>query len=265
MKRLALVLAALAGASGAAPAFADDLSIEVHGRGHGRHGGVRVDAGLVIADGRRAEPRHAPAPVAPPVPAFGQRLWVPPHRALASETVCDPAVYDERLVPVFESRRVPVHETVEVPVFRVVQVPVYEDRVVPVYGSVWQPSRSVLVGPHGGVSGAHGGRERLVQVGTRVERVQVGTRLERVQTGTRAERVQVGERVERVQVGTRVERVLVRPEICREVTRLVEVPGRWVVVVDDPRRAGGPGDDLWTWREYAEALREIRQGGVALR
>ena len=118
---------------------------------------------------------YAPPPVAyappPPAPAVAYaphvdpcacccRVYVPPRTTWREETVCEPAVSEDRCVPVYED--------VEVPVCEMVPVPVYEQCCDPV-------TKEMVA----------------VKVGERLESRQVGTRLDRICVGTRVERVVV--------------------------------------------------------------------------
>jgi len=250
MKPVSLAVLSLLGlAAAAGPARADDLSLDIGFEVRG----ARVRDGYVGGGADRpidARPLPgAPAPVARragptfvPDPAhwmhrggFDDRdrhgVYVPAHFERRTETVCDPAVYDDRVVPVFERRAVPVFDEVEVPVYREVTVPVFEERLVPRFDIVLDRRT---------------GRPHRVQVGVRAEQVRVGERTQRVQSGTRHERVRVGERHEQVQVGTRIERVLVRAERCRVVERREWVPGRYLAYAPsehDRRHDDRRGDD----------------------
>jgi len=236
MIRLSLAALSLAGFCAlAAPARADDVHFDFgfFGRdGHRSRGFFGFDYRAPIRFERAARPvepapfRPPVAPYAPPVPVAPigfvagngldrdddcrpHREYVPPHVECREETVCEPAVYEDRVVPVFEDRCVPI--------FDVVCVPLFDERRVPIYDVVVDPRT--------------GHRRRVV----------VGERTERVQIGERKERVKVGERHEQVEVGTRVERVLVRAETTRVVKREVWVPGRYVMVMPDARRDGRDG------------------------
>ncbi len=108
---------------------------------------------------------YAPPPV-PYAPAHADpcacccRVYVPPRTTWHEETVCEPAICEDRCVPVYED--------VEVPVCEMVPVPVYEQCCDPV-------TREMVA----------------VKVGERLESRQVGTRRDRVCVGTRVERVVV--------------------------------------------------------------------------
>lgn len=236
MIRLSLAALSLAGfCSLAAPARADDVHLDFgfFGReGHRSRGFFGFDYRAPIRFERAVRPvepapfRPPVVPYAPPVPVAPigfvagngsdrddgcrpHREYVPPHVECREESVCEPAVYEDRVVPVFEDRCVPI--------FDVVCVPLFDERRVPIYDVVVDPRT--------------GHRRRVV----------VGERTERVQIGERKERVKVGERHEQVAVGTRVERVLVRAETTRVVKREVWVPGRYVMVLPDERRDGREG------------------------
>ena len=235
MKRLSLAAASLLGLVGfAAPARADDVRVDF-GFGFGGHSGrsrggffgigferpVRyVPAPRVIA---QPAPFYPAYPARPTGPVFGapsawtegpgrpdrcecepRQEYIPAHVEYRNETVCVPAVYEDRCVPVYEDRCVPIFEEVCVPVYDVRRVPILE----------WVIDR-------------HSGRRHQVVVGERAERVKVGER---------KEQVKVGDRHEQVEVGTRMERVLVRAETTRIVQREEWVPGRYVAV-------GGGGHD----------------------
>lgn len=102
------------------------------------------------------------------------RVHIPAHTVCRQETVCVPAVYEDRCVPVYDVRCVPIFETVCVPV------------------TAW-------------VTDPRTGRRHEVVVGERKEQVQVGERKERVQVGERHERVLV--RAETTRIVTRHELV----------------------------------------------------------
>lgn len=269
MKHTALALASVLGlAATAAPASAGDLTLDhvAFGFGFGDRGGrgfftadfvprfQRVRAPRVVADPVPVAPRPFHAPPAPvPPPAWGagpvhdgcHRMWVPAHDVLVEDVVCEPAVYEDRCVPVYESVRVPVYDEVCVPVYEEVCVPVYGTRTVPLYDRVFDPVT---------------GRVRTVRIGERTERVQTGERTERVQTGERKERVVVGHRTERVQVGERHEKVLVRAEACRTVTRVEHVPGRFVTCVHDRAHGAGVAGEVVTWDEYRAEMARVAAG-----
>lgn len=182
-----------------------------------------------------------PAPVAPtrPAPGLGCQEWIPAHEICRQEVVHEPAVYDERCVPVYDTVEVPVYDEVCVPVFEPVCVPVFDERMVPVYDRVVDPRT---------------GKAKKVLVGQRLERVQVGERTEQRQVGERKERVVVGSRTERVKVGERKEQVLVRPATQRVVEVKDFVPGRFVTVVDRPVRPGTLPGEVMTRAQYEAAL-----------
>jgi hypothetical protein len=131
------------------------------------------------------------------------RVFIPEHDVVTETTVVDPAVCEDRVVPVFATVRGPVYENVTVPIYETRRLPM--DR------------RERFYGPPA---------ERFV----------------RVKVGERFERVQVGERTERVPVGQRVEHVLVRPESTRVVPRVEHVAGRFVIVIDERADHGDRGD-----------------------
>ena len=235
MNRLSLAAASLLGLAGfAAPARADDIHIDFgfgfrDGRTHGGFFGVGVETPVrftprprVIVDpapfypGFHAYParRADPTIVVDPAPwardggrgrddCEPRQEFIPAHLECRPETICEPAVYEDRCIPVFEDRCVPVYEEV--------CVPLYEDRRVPI--TEW-------------VIDARTGRRHMIVIGMRNERVKVGDR---------TERVKVGDRHEQVQVGTRMERVLVRAEVTRVVNHEEWVPGRYVTVAPDAR------------------------------
>jgi hypothetical protein len=109
----------------AAPARADGFGIEFGGKNGKGWFQVRV-----------GDPRPAPAPCPPAC----EHVFIPAHQVCRVERVREPAVWEDRCVPVYEDRCVPVFE--------------------------WRVDRW--------------GRKQRIQVGTRTERVQVGTRTERV-------------------------------------------------------------------------------------
>jgi hypothetical protein len=234
MKRVSLAVLSLAVpslvglAATAAPARADDLHLDFGfgvRDGRVRDGYVGVGTDRPVDRPIRVTPAPLPRYVPPtivtdPAPwprrdGFDdrdrRRVYVPPHLERRTETVCEPAIYEDRLVPVYEDRVVPVFDDRRVPVYREIGVPVFEDRLVPTF--------QMVLDRHG--------RPSRVQIGVHTEHVRVGDRTERVQVGTRLDRVQVGERHEQVQIGTRTERVLVRAETCRVVEREVWVDGRY--------------------------------------
>ena len=135
--------------------------------------------------------------------------YVPGHFEARTETICEPAVYADRSVPVYVDRCTPIFDDV--------RVPVYEDRRVPRVEWVNDLKTSQL------------------------KQVVVGMTTVRVKVGETVERRRVGERHDRVRVGSRTERVLVRAEACRVITREDWVPGRYVIV--DPYLRGRPNDD----------------------
>ncbi len=255
----------------AAPARADDLDVGVFfGGSSGGHGGSRgffgIDLRRSFEVGRarvQRQPRVVPAPYAPaayppvayppvayppvayppvayppvahPAPHLGRQVFIPAHEVCRSEVVCEPAVYEDRCVPVYDTVEVPVYDVVCVPVYEEVCVPVFDERRVPVYDRVVHPRT---------------GKVKQVVVGERLERVQVGERHEQRQVGERKERVVVGSRTERVQVGERTERVLVRAETKRVVERKERVPGRFVTVVDASVRPGTVPGEVMTRAEF---------------
>ncbi|MCC7138464.1 MAG: hypothetical protein IT460_08585 [Planctomycetes bacterium] len=251
---LATALASVLGfAATAAPASADDFTLDRFALrfdtgGRSSRGFVAVD--FVARPPAPREPRvlAEPAPYAPwgrpgfpPPPVVEHRRWVPGYDVVVEDVVCEPAVYEDRCVPVYDTVEVPVYDEVVVPVFRTVRVPVTETRTVPLFERVVDPRT---------------GRVRNVRVGERTETVVVGEREERVRAGERRERVVVGHRTERVQVSERHERVLVRAEVCRPVTRVEHVPGRFVTCVADRAHAGGFEGEVMTFEEYrAEVAR----------
>ena len=235
MKRVPFALLALLGlAAAAAPAGADDFGFgaEFGGRDarwRDRTFGIGFDAHERRAPRPRYEPYPEPTPFPAPTREFGRRVFVPAHLERRTETVCQPAVYDTRRVPVYEERVIPVFRDVTVPTFENVRVPVYETRRVPIFQAVL----------------GHHGHSIQIQIGERTERIQVGERTERVEVGTRVEHVRVGDRRERVQVGERTERVLVCAETCREVVTEVWIAGRYVTVLPrgfDRTRLAAPHD-----------------------
>lgn len=229
MKRVSFAVLSLLGLAGlAAPARADDLRLDFGldvRDGRVRDGYVGVGAGRPTGD--------RPTFVADPTP-WGRhdrfdgrepvRTYVPAHLERRVQTVCEPAVYEDRQVPVFEDRVVPV--------FREVSVPVFDERLVPTFEIVFD---------------RRAGYPRRVQVGVHSERVQVGTRLERVRAG---------ERHERIEVGTRTEHVLVRAERCYTVEREVWVPGAYLALGEPSPDRGHDrrGDD----RRFDEHRRDRR-------
>jgi len=195
MKRLVLAFvlapASFAGlAVAAAPARADDVEVGFFfGGTTGGDGGSRGFFGIdvrrayelgrarVYRQPRVVEAPYAPvayppvayppvvypAPVAPtyPAPGLACQEWIPAHEVCRHEVVHEPAVYDERCVPVYDTIEVPVYDEVCVPVFEPVCVPVFDERKVPVYDRVVDPRT---------------GKAKKVLVGHRLERVQVGER-----------------------------------------------------------------------------------------
>lgn len=144
--------------------------------------------GVVVAPVRPVRPIRPIRPVGPvgpgivvdpvfpafPDPGHGHdshcvcdRTYIPAHTVCREETVCVPAVYEDRCVPVYETRCVPVYETVCVPV------------------TDW------VIDPRTG-------RRHEVVVGERKESVQVGERHETVKVGERHERVLVQAETTRV-------------------------------------------------------------------
>ncbi|MBL9085567.1 MAG: hypothetical protein JNM10_00350 [Planctomycetia bacterium] len=272
MKRIVLALvlapASVAGlAASAAPARAGDVEVGFFfGGTSGGRGGSR---GFFGVDVRRAyevgrarvhrQPRvfegpYAPVvnppvayppvaypPVAPtyPAPGLACQEWIPAHEVCRHEVVHEPAVYDERCVPVYDTVEVPVYDEVCVPVFEDVCVPVFDERMVPVYDRVVDPRT---------------GKAKKALVGQRLERVKVGERTEQRQVGERKERIVVGSRTERVKVGERKEQVLVRPATQRVVEVKDVVPGRFVTVVDHPVRPGTLPGEVMTRAQYEAAL-----------
>lgn len=192
-------------------------------------------------------PAHPPATYgpAPALPDFCGPAWIPAHEVCRQEVVCEPAVYDERCVPVYDTVEVPVYDVVCVPVFEDVCVPVFDERRVPVVERVVDPRT---------------GKAKKVVVGHRMERVVVGERTEQRQVGERKERVVVGSRTERVKVGERTERVLVRPETTRVIEVKDVVPGRFVTVVDGPVRAGTIAGEVMTRAQYDAELARVADG-----
>jgi hypothetical protein len=208
-KPLAVALLSTAGLIGTAgDASADDFTF---GISFGSHSKTKGFVGFHAGDVRPVHPRpirpvipvyptypidpvYPPMRPIPPTPVVAdctcdcQRLFIPAHVECRQETVCEPAVYEDRCVPVFEQVCVPVYETVCVPVF--------VERCDP-----------------------HTGRMVKVKIGERRQRVQIGTRMETVKTGERTEHV------------------LVRPETCRTIETKVQVPGRYVLVCDEPVQA----------------------------
>ena len=141
-------------------------------------------------------PAYAPAPapavgyaapaLAPHACACCCRVYVPPCTVWRERTVCGPALYEDRCVPVFEDVEVPIHEEV--------RVPICEERCDPATGT-WN-------------------------------RVQVGERLERRQVGMRLDRVRVGDRVERVLVRPETTRTVRVPEtVPGHYVTVCETPG----------------------------------------
>jgi len=193
-----------------------------------------------------AYPPVAYPPVAYPGPDLGCQAWIPAHEVCRTEVVCEPAVYEDRCVPVYDTVEVPVYDVVCVPVFEEVCVPVFDERLVPVYDRVVHPRT---------------GKVKQVVVGERLERVQVGERHEQRQVGERKERVVVGSRTERVQVGERTERVLVRAETKRLIERKELVPGRFVTVVDGRVRPGSLPGEVMTRAQYEAELALVRRDG----
>jgi hypothetical protein len=178
-------------------------------------------------------PMPTPAPVAAPAPACGPcatptapcclRVYVPPTTVIRETTVCEPAAYEEKRIPVYEDATVPVYEEKTVSTYEDRCVPIFEDRCDPATGAT--------------------------------TRVHVGDRTERVVVGERMERVVVGTRIERTQVGERIERVLVRPETKRLVRVPETLPGRYVVVCEshDHRHASHEGE-VMTRAQYGAAM-----------
>ena len=201
----------------AAPARADDVRFDFgfgFRDGHTPRGFFGVDVRVPIRVDR-------PVRVIEPAPyprdrgferdaCAPRREYLPPHMEYRQETVCEPAVYEDRCVPVFEDRCIPIFEEVCVPVYEQRRVAIYE----------W-------------VVDTRTGHRRKVVVGQRIEQVKIGDR---------TERVKVGDRHEQVEVGTRMERVLVRAETTRVVTREQWIPGRYVMVLPDARRDGLRGE-----------------------
>ena len=172
---------------------------------------------------------------------FGpRREYVPAHLETRQETVLEPAVYEDRRVPVYETRTVPV--------FRQVELPIFETRRVPIIGWIADPFS--------------GQRRRVV----------LGHRLESVRVGGRIEQIEVGRRTESVLVGTRMEHVLVRAESSRIVTREIWVPGRYLIVSSDRRHHGGhadhgfeagrPDGDVRARSRPGERIRELDAGEI---
>jgi hypothetical protein len=103
------------------------------------------------------------------------RVFIPEHDVVIEQAVVDPAIYEDRAVPVFSTVRVPIYENVSVPIYGYRSLPL--DRQQRFYGP--QAVQSVRV-----------------QVGERLERVPAGQRIEHVLV--RPETTRVIRRVEHV-------------------------------------------------------------------